>query len=154
VELKALPGFLWVAGLPVVCVQPNHDLRSVSSTPNVPCSYPFSAERGKSLMVILWQVPLLFSVLCGNICIRCLLTSHTDEVVKIGKTSAVMGPFVSGAIISASGNNDNMPFTFLFGLGTFSTVFLFMLDVEKSRIECEEFVAAEVRHDVFGTGSK
>lgn len=67
-------------------------------------------------MVILVQVPLLFSVLCGNIRIHCLLTSHTDEVVKIGKTSAVIGPFVSGAIISASGNNNNMPFTFLFGL--------------------------------------
>jgi hypothetical protein len=31
----------------------------------------------------------------------------------------------------------------------FGTVFLFMLDVEKSRIECEEFVAAEARHGVF-----
>jgi len=31
----------------------------------------------------------------------------------------------------------------------FSTVFLFMLDVEKSRIECEEFVIAEARHGVF-----
>ncbi|KAF8485995.1 MFS general substrate transporter, partial [Russula ochroleuca] len=67
----------------------------------------------------------------------------------VGKTSAVIGPFVSEAIISASGNNDNMPFAFLFGLGTLSTIFLFMLDVEKSRVECEEFVAAEVGHDVF-----
>ena len=31
----------------------------------------------------------------------------------------------------------------------FSTVFIFMVDVEKSRVECEEFVAAEIRHDVF-----
>jgi len=69
----------------------------------------------------------------------------------IGKTSAAIGPFVSEAIISASGNNDNMPFTFLFGLGMFSTVFFFMLDVEKSWIECEEFVAAEARHGVFST---
>jgi len=67
----------------------------------------------------------------------------------VGKTSAVIGPFVSEAIISASGNNDNMPFAFLFGLGTLSTVFLFMVDVEKSRVECEEFIAAEVGHDVF-----
>ncbi|KAN0120753.1 Autophagy-related protein 22-like protein, partial [Russula decolorans] len=67
----------------------------------------------------------------------------------VGKTSAVIGPFVSEAIISASGNNDNMPFAFLFGLGTFSTVFLFLVDVEKSRVECEEFVAAEVGHDAF-----
>ncbi|KAI0303673.1 MFS general substrate transporter [Multifurca ochricompacta] len=56
----------------------------------------------------------------------------------IGKTSAFIGPFVSEAIISASGNN-NMPFAFLFGL----TIFLFLVKVEKSRIECEEFVAAE-----------
>lgn len=33
--------------------------------------------------------------------------------------------------------------------GTLSTVFLFLVDVEKSRIECEEFVAAEVGHDAF-----
>lgn len=35
--------------------------------------------------------------------------------------------------------------------GVFSTVFIFMLDVEKSRIECDEFVAAEARHGVFNT---
>ena len=62
------------------------------------------------------QVLLLFSVLRGNTRLDCLCTSHTDKVMKIGKTSAVIGPFVSEAIISASGNNDNMPFTFLFGL--------------------------------------
>lgn len=67
----------------------------------------------------------------------------------IGKTSAFIGPFVSEAIISASGNNDNMPFTFLFGLGLFSTIFLFMVDVKKSRIECEEFVAAEASRHAF-----
>jgi hypothetical protein len=33
--------------------------------------------------------------------------------------------------------------------GTLSTVFLFLVDVEKSRVECEEFVAAEVGHDAF-----
>ncbi|KAF8501561.1 autophagy-related protein 22-like protein [Russula emetica] len=71
------------------------------------------------------------------------------SLFPVGKTSAVIGPFVSEAIISASGNNDNMPFAFLFGLGTLSTVFLFLVDVEKSRVECEEFVAAEVGHDAF-----
>jgi hypothetical protein len=25
-----------------------------------------------------------------------------------------------------------------------------MVDVEKSRVECEEFVAAEIEHEVFG----
>ncbi|KAH8809474.1 autophagy-related protein 22-like protein [Flagelloscypha sp. PMI_526] len=69
-----------------------------------------------------------------------------SEVVPLpqmfGKTSAFIGPFVSSAIITASGN-DNMPFAFLFGLGVFSMVFLWLLDIDKSNIECEKFVAAE-----------
>ena len=36
--------------------------------------------------------------------------------IQIGKTSAFIGPLVSSAIITASGNNNNMPFAFLFGL--------------------------------------
>jgi hypothetical protein len=28
-----------------------------------------------------------------------------------------------------------------------------MVDVKKSRVECEEFVAAEIGHDVFGMSS-
>ncbi|KAH9003152.1 MFS general substrate transporter [Lactarius hatsudake] len=71
----------------------------------------------------------------------------------VGKTSAFIGPFVSEAIISASNNNDNMPFAFLFGLGLFSTIFLFMVDVKKSRIECEEFVEAEATRDAFAAGN-
>ncbi|ETW83410.1 hypothetical protein HETIRDRAFT_316513 [Heterobasidion irregulare TC 32-1] len=67
----------------------------------------------------------------------------------IGKTSAFIGPFVSEAIITASGNNNNMPFAFLFALGAFSTIFLFLVDMEKSRVECEEFVAAEAEHQAF-----
>jgi len=66
----------------------------------------------------------------------------------VGKTSAFIGPFVSSAIISASGNN-NMPFAFLFGLGAFSTIFLYLVDMKKSRIECEEFIEAEMRRNVF-----
>ncbi|KAI9568217.1 autophagy-related protein 22-like protein [Boletus coccyginus] len=68
----------------------------------------------------------------------------------VGKTSAFIGPFVSSAIITASGNNDNMPFAFLFGLGTFSLIFLYMVDVKKSRAECEEFVSAEASQNAFG----
>ncbi|KAH9168848.1 MFS general substrate transporter [Lactarius sanguifluus] len=71
----------------------------------------------------------------------------------VGKTSAFIGPFVSEAIISASNNNDNMPFAFLFGLGLFSTIFLFMVDVKKSRIECEEFVEAEATRDAFAASN-
>ncbi|KDQ56981.1 hypothetical protein JAAARDRAFT_687958 [Jaapia argillacea MUCL 33604] len=70
----------------------------------------------------------------------------------IGKTSAFIGPFVSSAIITASNNNDNMPFAFLFGLGTLSTVFLILVDVRKSRKECEAFVAAEAQRDAFKFG--
>ncbi|KAG6915764.1 hypothetical protein DXG01_009969 [Tephrocybe rancida] len=69
----------------------------------------------------------------------------------VGKTSAFIGPFVSSAIITASGNNDNMPFAFLFGLGAFSTIFLWMVNTEKSRIECEAFLSAEEDRDAFKT---
>ncbi|EIW83924.1 MFS general substrate transporter [Coniophora puteana RWD-64-598 SS2] len=70
----------------------------------------------------------------------------------VGKTSAFIGPLVSSAIITASGNNNNMPFAFLFGLGTASTIFLYMVDVKKSRVECDDFVKAEARRDAFGSG--
>jgi len=71
----------------------------------------------------------------------------------IGKTSAFIGPFVSSAIITDS-NNNNMPFAFLFGLGVFSTIFLWMVDVEKSRKECEQFVKAESARKAFETSSR
>ncbi|KAI0636058.1 autophagy-related protein 22-like protein [Trametes polyzona] len=67
----------------------------------------------------------------------------------VGKTSAFIGPLVSSAIITASGNNDNYPFVFLFTLGAVSTVFLYLVDVEKSRKECEEFVQAEAKREAF-----
>ncbi|KAF8141086.1 autophagy-related protein 22-like protein [Mycena galopus ATCC 62051] len=67
----------------------------------------------------------------------------------IGKTSAFIGPFVSSAIITAANNNDNMPFAFLFGLGVFSTIFLYLVDVDKSRAECEAFVRAEQERKAF-----
>ncbi|KAJ7227453.1 MFS general substrate transporter [Mycena pura] len=68
----------------------------------------------------------------------------------IGKTSAFIGPFVSSAIITAA-NNNNMPFAFLFGLGVFSTVFLLLVDMDKSRAECEAFVRAERERKAFET---
>ncbi|PCH42077.1 hypothetical protein WOLCODRAFT_137679 [Wolfiporia cocos MD-104 SS10] len=67
----------------------------------------------------------------------------------IGKTSAFIGPFVSSAIITASGNNDNYPFVFLFSLGVVSTVFLYFVDVNKSHQECEAFIEAEARREAF-----
>ncbi|KAF7312596.1 Autophagy-related protein [Mycena indigotica] len=69
----------------------------------------------------------------------------------VGKTSAFIGPFVSSAIITASNNNDNMPFAFLFALGVFSTVFLWLVDMDKSRIECEAFIRAEAEGKAFET---
>lgn len=60
-----------------------------------------------------------------------------------------------------------MPFAFLFGLyvtpmlafililtslrirGTFSTIFLYLVDVKKSRIECDQFVEAEMERKAF-----
>ncbi|KAE9405197.1 MFS general substrate transporter [Gymnopus androsaceus JB14] len=69
----------------------------------------------------------------------------------VGKTSAFIGPFVSSAIITDSNNNDNMPFAFLFALGVFSMIFLWMVDVPKSRIECEEFIQAESERKAFET---
>ncbi|KIK32053.1 hypothetical protein CY34DRAFT_102312, partial [Suillus luteus UH-Slu-Lm8-n1] len=68
---------------------------------------------------------------------------QTHACSKVGKISAFIGPLVSSAIITASGNNNNMPFTFLFGLGTISTMFLYLVDVKKSQMECDEFVRAE-----------
>ncbi|KAI0326440.1 hypothetical protein GY45DRAFT_1328979 [Cubamyces sp. BRFM 1775] len=67
----------------------------------------------------------------------------------VGKTSAFIGPLVSSAIITASGNNDNYPFVFLFTLGALSTVFLYLVDVQKSRAECEAFVLAEAKREAF-----
>ncbi|TFK93709.1 MFS general substrate transporter [Polyporus arcularius HHB13444] len=67
----------------------------------------------------------------------------------VGKTSAFIGPLVSSAIITASGNNDNYPFVFLFTLGALSTIFLYFVDVEKSRKECAEFILAEAKRDAF-----
>lgn len=86
---------------------------------------------------------------------------------QVGKTSAFIGPFVSSAIITAADNNDNMPFAFLFPLyvvhismsvryrvltfsrGVLSTAFLWLVDVEKSRVECDAFILAEAKRKVF-----
>ncbi|KXN91649.1 Autophagy-related protein 22 [Leucoagaricus sp. SymC.cos] len=67
----------------------------------------------------------------------------------VGKTSAFIGPFVSSAIITASNDNNNMPFAFLFGLGALSSIFLWMIDVDRSRVECAEFIAAEGSRNAF-----
>jgi len=46
-----------------------------------------------------------------------------------------------------------MPFAILFGLGAISTIFLYLVDVKKSRVECEEFVEAEANREAFGESS-
>ncbi|KAK4688267.1 hypothetical protein P7C73_g1840, partial [Tremellales sp. Uapishka_1] len=60
----------------------------------------------------------------------------------MGKASSFIGPFVSSAIIDDSGNT-NMPFTFLLGLGVFAVAILFCVDVDKSRIECRQYLDDE-----------
>ncbi|KAJ4500919.1 MFS general substrate transporter [Lentinula lateritia] len=70
----------------------------------------------------------------------------------VGKTSAFIGPFVSSAIIDDSSNN-NMPFAFLFALGVFSMIFLWFVDVPRSRIECEDFIKAESERRAFETSA-
>ena len=65
----------------------------------------------------------------------------------MGKTSAFIGPIVSSAIIDASptGNN-SLPFYFLFGISLASFCLLaFFVDLKKSRIEQEAFLAEERR---------
>lgn len=46
--------------------------------------------------------------------------------------------------------NDGLCDTFR---GAFSTIFLFMVDMKKSRAECEEFIAAEAKREAFATES-
>lgn len=60
----------------------------------------------------------------------------------IGKTSSFIGPFISSAIIDDSGNN-NMPFAFLLGLGVVATGILWLVDVDKSRVECRRYLEGE-----------
>jgi MFS-type transporter involved in bile tolerance (Atg22 family) len=60
----------------------------------------------------------------------------------IGKTSSFVGPFVSSAIIDASGNN-NMPFAFLFALSIVSCGIVACVSPRKSRIECFEYIERE-----------
>lgn len=62
----------------------------------------------------------------------------------IGKTSSFIGPFISSAIIGASGGNNNTPFYFLLGLTVLSGGTLVLcLDLKKSRLEQAEFLERE-----------
>lgn len=49
---------------------------------------------------------------------------------------------MSSAIIDRSGNN-NMPFTFLLGLGFVALLILATVDVDKSRRECRRYLEDE-----------
>ena len=118
------------------------------------------------------QVPLLFSVLRGKYISSVYATSDTDEVVKrlvrhrrsldhsfprllsplLGTTTTCRSRFCLDCERPYPTRHLNKAHTEAFS-GTVSTVFLFMVDVDKSRVECEEFVAAEVRHDAFSISS-
>ena len=60
----------------------------------------------------------------------------------VGKTSSFVGPFISSAIIDASGNN-NMPFIFLFVLSIASCGIIACVSPHKSRVECSEYIERE-----------
>ena len=118
------------------------------------------------------QLSLLFSVLRGKTYLlhtfAIYTTLHTDDVVKgwqdIGNhwTVRLRGYYfrfweqrqyavrVSVWTVSIPSIRPDVSTILTLVLsGTLSTVFLFMVDVEKSRVECEEFVAAEVSRDAF-----
>ncbi|KAL6718491.1 hypothetical protein ACLMJK_004582 [Lecanora helva] len=65
----------------------------------------------------------------------------------VGKTSSFIGPIVSSAIIDASPHgNNSTPFYFLFGLSLLSAgILVTFLDVKKSKVEQENFLAEEER---------
>lgn len=67
----------------------------------------------------------------------------------VGKTSAFIGPFVSSALIQDANGNNNAPFAFLLAMGALSCVLLYLVDVDKSRKECDNFVAAEAKRKAF-----
>jgi len=60
-----------------------------------------------------------------------------------------LNTFYRSAIIQDANGNNNTPFIFLLAMGILSCVFLFFVDVEKSRKECAVFMEAEGRHHVF-----
>lgn len=55
----------------------------------------------------------------------------------------------SSAIIADTNGNNNAPFIFLLAMGILSCLFLYFVDIEKSRKECAEFLDAETKHDAF-----
>lgn len=67
----------------------------------------------------------------------------------VGRSSTFIGELIGSAIISASGDNNNAPFAFTFAIGIMSTVFLYLIDVDKSRVECEQFLKAEANRQAF-----
>jgi MFS-type transporter involved in bile tolerance (Atg22 family) len=62
----------------------------------------------------------------------------------INKTSSLIGPFVSSAIIDDTGNN-NTGFSFLLAICVLSLVSSCFLNQEKARVQSEEFLLEEQR---------
>ncbi|KAI6123288.1 MFS general substrate transporter [Pisolithus croceorrhizus] len=61
-----------------------------------------------------------------------------SSYIQVGKTSAFFGPRVSSVVISASGSNNNM-----------SALSLYSVATEKSRVQRDQFVAAETNREAF-----
>ncbi|KAI6167980.1 MFS general substrate transporter [Pisolithus thermaeus] len=65
-----------------------------------------------------------------------------SSYIQVGKTSAFFGPRVSSVVISASGSNNNMS-------RTISALSLYSVATEKSRVQRDQFVAAETNREAF-----
>ncbi|KAI6006619.1 hypothetical protein F5J12DRAFT_708083, partial [Pisolithus orientalis] len=67
----------------------------------------------------------------------------------VGKPSAFIGSLVSSATITAFGSNNNTPLFYPFLPSALVTLFLYFVDVEKSRTVCNQFVVAEANCEAF-----
>ena len=85
----------------------------ISEVSPLPQMYVSSLFENTWAWVSLTQVPFLCTFFGGKLPWYFLCAAETGQ--QMGQTSTFIGPIVSSAITTASGN-DNMPFAFLFGL--------------------------------------
>lgn len=53
----------------------------------------------------------------------------------VGRTSGFIGPLISAAITTVSGNNYNMPFWFLFSMGFVGWIALYFVNTDKAKLD-------------------
>jgi hypothetical protein len=56
-------------------------------------------------------------------------------------------------LLHAHGTVTMLTLAYIVDRGTISTIFLYLVDVKKSRVECDEFVEAEANREAFGETS-